>query len=67
MELWTAPPLVASSPTASRLRLGDRRLATRGGEGLGWPASSPCASVAVPVRAWVLEDQAVVKIGCSEG
>ena len=64
-ELWTASPFVASSPIASRLHLGDHRLAIGGGEGLGWPASPPCASVAASVRARVPGDLAMVKIGCS--
>ena len=37
-ELLTASPFIASPPTASRLHLGEHRLAIGGREGLGWLA-----------------------------
>jgi len=66
-ELWTASPFIASSPTASRLHLGEHRLAIGGGEGLGWPTSLHSAVTAARVRARVPEDLAVVKIDGSKG
>jgi len=66
-ELWTASLFTASPPTATRSHLGEHGLVIGGGEGLGWPAGPPSAVAAVPVRARVPEDLAMVKIGCSEG